>query len=230
MKYNVILFDADETLFDFKRSEIEAFRNTIIEFGVAYDEELYFNTYREINSSIWRELENGLITMEKLKVERFKRFLNKLNMDFDENDFANSYMKHLGNSSLLLDGAVEFIEDIHNKFIISIVTNGLTSVQENRIKKSIIAKYFKDIVISEQLGISKPNPDIFEHAIGNLGNFNKDEILMVGDNLNSDIRGGINYNIDTCWFNPNKLENSTELKPTYEVYDYKELRNLLLKK
>lgn len=150
-------------------------------------------------------------------------------MNFDENEFANSYIKHLGNSSFLLEGAIEFIGDIHSKFIISIVTNGFTSIQENRIKKSVIYKYFNDIIISEQLGIAKPNPDIFEYAVNKLGNFNKEEILMVGDNLNSDIRGGFNYNIDTCWFNPNKLKNNTELKPTYEVCNYKELRDLLLK-
>lgn len=228
MKYKVILFDADETLFDFKKAEKEAFKNTMIEFGVSYDESYHFNIYKEINTAIWKELEEGLITQEKLKTERFRRFIEKIEMDFNENDFATTYMKYLGEGSFLFEGAKELIEDLSDKYILSIVTNGLTTVQERRVKKSVIAKYFKDIVISEEVGISKPNPDIFEHAINNLGKFSKDEVLMIGDSLNSDIRGGINYNIDTCWYNPNNAENKTNLKPTYEMVDYKELRNLLL--
>ena len=230
MKCKVILFDADETLFDFKKAEKEAFKNSMLELDIEYDENYHFATYKEINTAIWKELEEGLITQEKLKTERFKRLIDKLDMTFDENDFANIYMTHLGNGSFLFDGAMELIEDLSSKYILSIVTNGLTSVQERRLKKSTIAKHFKDIVISESIGISKPNPDIFEHAINNLGTFNKDEVLMIGDNLNSDIRGGINYNIDTCWYNPNKLENKTDLKPTYEICDYTELRRLLLDK
>ena len=230
MKYKVILFDADETLFDFKKSEREAFKNTMLECKVDYDENYHFSTYKEINTAIWKELEEGRITQEKLKTERFRRLINKLDMKFNENEFSNIYMKHLGDASFLFDGAIELIEDLSSKYILSIVTNGLTSVQEKRFKKSIITKYFKDIVISENIGISKPHPDIFEHAINNLGVFAKDEVLMIGDNLGSDIKGGINYNIDTCWYNPGKLENKTELKPTYEVCDYIELRNLLLDK
>ena len=228
MKYKVILFDADETLFNFKKAEKEAFKNTMIDFGIDYDESYHFNTYEEINSAIWKELEQGLITQEKLKTERFRRFIDRLDMNFDENEFASTYMKYLGDGSFLFEGALELIEDLSNKYILSIVTNGLTIVQERRIKKSVIAKYFKDIVISEEIGISKPHPDIFEHAINNLGEFSKDEILMIGDNLSSDIKGGINYNIDTCWYNPNKVENTSNLTPTYEMTDYKEIRSLLL--
>ncbi|MDS0527653.1 YjjG family noncanonical pyrimidine nucleotidase [Clostridium sp. SHJSY1] len=230
MKYKVILFDADDTLFDFKKSEKEAFKNTIIEFGINYDENYHFNIYKKINTAIWKELEEGLITQSKLKLERFKRLSQKLNISFNENEFATSYMNHLGNNSFLLDGASELVEELSKNYILSIITNGLTSVQERRIKKSVISKFFKDIVISEEIGVSKPNPAIFEHAINNLGNFNKSEILIVGDTLHSDIKGGIDYNIETCWFNPNKLENKTELSPTYEVSDFKELRNLLLDK
>lgn len=228
MKYKVILFDADETLFDFKKAEREAFKNTMIDFGIDYDESYHFNTYEEINCAIWKELEQGLITQEKLKTERFRRFIDRLDMNFDENEFASTYMKYLGDGSFLFEGAIELIEDLSNKYILSIVTNGLTIVQERRIKKSVIAKYFKDIVISEEIGISKPHPNIFEHAINNLGEFSKDEILMIGDNLSSDIKGGINYNIDTCWYNPNKVENTSNLTPTYEMTDYKEIRSLLL--
>lgn len=227
MKYKVILFDADETLFDFKKTEREAFKNAMIDFGVDYDEGYHFSIYKEINTAIWKELEEGLITQDKLKVERFKRLNDKLNAGFNEEEFARAYMMHLGNGSFLLDGAIELIEDLSSKYILSIVTNGLTSVQERRVKKSVIAKYFKEIVISEEVGVSKPNPEIFEYALRNIEGINKSEILMIGDSLSSDIRGGINYGIDTCWFNIHKEKNNMELNPTYEVSSYKELADLL---
>ena len=227
MNYKVILFDADETLFDFKKTEREAFKNTMMEFGFDYDERYHFSIYKEINTAIWKELEEGIITQEKLKIERFKRLNDKLNAGFDEEEFSKAYMINLGNGSFLLDGAIELIEDLSSKYILSIVTNGLTIVQERRVKNSVIAKYFKDIVISEEVGISKPNPEIFEYALSNIEGVNKNEILMIGDSLSSDIRGGINYGIDTCWFNSSQKENTSDVIPKYEISNLLDLKNIL---
>lgn len=230
MSYKVILFDADDTLFDFERSEKEAFRNTMLKFGIDCDDNNYFDIYKELNSVIWKELEKGMITQEQLKIERFKRLKSRIDLSFDEYEFSISYMKNLGDCSYLLDGVCELIEELGGKYILSIITNGLTNVQERKIKNSTISKFFQDIVISEEVGISKPDPSIFNYAIQRLGSFSKSEILMVGDSLHSDIKGGINFNIDTCWFNPNKLENNTDIKPTYKVSNFKELKKLLLNK
>lgn len=229
MKYKVLLFDADETLFDFDKSEAEAFHNTMQEYGIDAQEDLYFQVYKELNRLIWKELEDGLITLRELKVERFRRFLEKQGIEQDEYEFAACYMKHLGGSSILLDGAKELIEDLSGCYRMAIVTNGLTSVQERRIRKSVIAKYFDEIIISEELGVSKPEPGIYEHAVNAMGNFAKKEVLMIGDNLNSDIKGGINYGVDTCWFNPKRMENKTNFIPDYEVFDFTGLRELLLR-
>ncbi|WP_455716325.1 YjjG family noncanonical pyrimidine nucleotidase [Anaerosporobacter sp.] len=227
MKYDVIIFDADETLFDFKKSEREAFKNSILEFGIPYDESYHLKIYQDINKVIWKEFEDGLITQEELKVERFKRLSSKLNIEFDESNFAKSYMKHLGDASFLFDDSIDLVETLHSDYTLSIVTNGLTSVQEKRIKKSVISKYFKDIIISEEIGVAKPNPKIFEHALNNIGHSDKSKVLMVGDSLTSDIQGGINFGIDTCLYNPNKLVNGTGIKPTYEISNLKALNDLL---
>lgn len=227
MKYKILLFDADETLFDFKKAEKEAFKNTILEFGINYDESYHFETYKEINTIIWKELEEGLITQAKLKVERFKRLSQKLNISYNENDFAKSYMKNLALGSFLFENAREVVQNLSEKYTLLIITNGLTAVQDTRIRKSEIAKYFKDIIISEEIGISKPNPDIFEYSLKNL-DFNKGEVLMIGDSLSSDIKGGINFGIDTCWYNPNKSQNNTNMSITHEVSSLKELEELLL--
>jgi 2-haloacid dehalogenase len=229
MKYEVIIFDADETLFDFKKSERYAFKNAMLELDIKYDENYHLKIYHEINTAIWREFEQGLITQKKLKVERFKRLSDRLNARFDENQFAKSYMKHLSNASFLFDESIELVEGLHKDYKLTIVTNGLTDVQSKRIRKSVIAKYFENIVISEEILIAKPDPRIFENSIKNIKYTDKNKVLMVGDSLTSDIQGGINFGIDTCWYNPNKIVNKMAIKPTYEISRLIELIDILEK-
>lgn len=229
MKYEIIIFDADETLFDFKKSERDAFKNAMLEFDIEYDENHHLKIYQGINTAIWKEFEEGLITQEKLKVERFKRLSDNLNAGFDEVKFAKSYMKHLANASFLYDDSVDLVESLHKDYRLTIVTNGLKDVQDKRIRKSIIAKYFEDVVVSEEVKVSKPDPKIFEHALNNINHTNKSKVLIVGDSLTSDIQGGINSGIDTCWFNPNIIVNKTGIKPTYEISNLIELKDILKK-
>jgi 2-haloacid dehalogenase len=229
MKYEIVIFDADETLFDFKKSEKVAFENTMIEFDIEYDENHHLKIYHGINAAIWKEFEEGLITQEKLKIERFKRLSNILNVEFDEAKFAEAYMKHLSNSSILYDASIELVESLHKDYRLTIVTNGLKDVQDSRIRKSIIAKYFEDIVVSEEVLVSKPDPKIFEHALNNIKHTDKSKVIIVGDSLTSDIQGGINFGIDTCWYNPNKIINKTTIKPTYEISNLIELKDILEK-
>ncbi|QAA32580.1 YjjG family noncanonical pyrimidine nucleotidase [Clostridium manihotivorum] len=227
MKYEIIIFDADETLFDFKKSERDAFKNAMLEFDIEYEENHHLKIYSEINSGIWKEFENGIITQEKLKVERFKRLADRLNISFDEHLFAKAYMKHLANASFLYDDSIELIESLYKDYRLTIVTNGLKDVQNKRIKKSVIAKYFEDVVISEEVKVAKPDPKIFEIALNNLKHTDKSKVLMVGDSLTSDIKGGINSGIDTCWYNPNKVVNSTDIRPTYEITKLSQLREII---
>ncbi|MDF2613299.1 MAG: family hydrolase [Clostridia bacterium] len=227
MQYEIIIFDADETLFDFNKSESEAFKNTMLEFNIAYDEAYHLKIYHEINRAIWKEFEKRLITQEQLKVERFKRLSDHLNIKFNEAEFAKLYMKHLSQASFLYDESIDLIESLHKEYRLIIITNGLTDVQDNRIRKSIIGKFFEDIVISEEVGLSKPDPKIFEHALSNINHTDKSKVLMVGDSLTSDIQGGINFSINTCWFNPNKIMNNTGITPTYEISALTELKDIL---
>ena len=229
MKYEIIIFDADETLFDFEKSEKDALKNTILEFNIEYDENYHLKVYKEINSAIWKELEDGLITQKKLKVERFKRLSDRLKAEFDEVQFTKAYTKHLSNASFLYDDSITIVENLHKDYRLSMITNGLKDVQDNRIRKSIIAKYFEDIVVSEEVDVAKPDPKIFEHALNNIKHTDKSKVLMVGDSLTSDIQGGINFGIDTCWFNPNKIINKTGINPTYEISNLMELKNIIEK-
>lgn len=227
VKYEVIIFDADETLFDFKKSERDAFKNAILEFGIEYDERYHLKIYQDINTAIWKEFEDGHITQGKLKVERFRRLSYTLKTEFDENEFAKCYTKYLSNSSFLYDDSLELVEGLYKKHRLAIVTNGLRDVQNNRIKKSVIAKYFEDIVVSEEVQVAKPDPRIFEHALNNMKYTDKSKVLMVGDSLTSDIQGGINSGIDTCWYNPNGMSNEKGIIPTYEISKLMELNDIL---
>jgi putative hydrolase of the HAD superfamily len=229
MKYEIIIFDADETLFDFKRSERDAFKNTMLQFDIEYDESHHLKIYQEINTAIWKEFEEGLITQKKLKTERFKRLSARLEAGFDEVEFAKFYITHLANASFPFEESIELVESLHKDYRLTIVTNGLKDVQNHRIRKSVICNYFEDIVISEEVEVSKPDPRIFQHALDNLKHIDKSKVLMVGDSLTSDIQGGINFGIDTCWFNPNKIENTLGIKPTYEISRLTELSEILQK-
>ncbi|MBE6053376.1 MAG: noncanonical pyrimidine nucleotidase, YjjG family [Clostridium sartagoforme] len=227
MKYEVLLFDADETLFDFKKAEKYAFENSIKDLNMDYDENYHYKIYEEINKNIWLEFEKGLITQEKLKVERFKRLSKEINIPFDESEFSKAYLRHLSNASFLYNNSLEIIKKLRNDYKLAIITNGLTEVQSKRIKQSPIAKYFDTIVISKEVKISKPNAGIFEITLNKLGYKDKNKILMIGDSLTSDIQGGINFGIDTCWINPNKAKNSTSFIPTYEISNLLSLFEIL---
>jgi 2-haloacid dehalogenase len=227
MKYEVVIFDADETLFDFRKSEREALKNTMVQFDIDYDENYHLKVYKDINTVIWKEFEDGLIIQKELNIERFKRLLNKLDIKFDETEFAKAYVKHLSCASFLYDDSIDLIESLYKNYRIIIITNGLKDVQDNRIRKSIIGKYFEDVVISEEVEVSKPDPKIFEHALNNIKHTDKSKVLMVGDSLTSDIQGGINFGIDTCWFNPNNIIKATAIEPTYEISNLMELKDIL---
>lgn len=227
MKYEVILFDADETLFDFRRAEREALAKTIGEYGMDYQEAYHLKIYQEINHQAWKDLEEGRITQDELKVIRFKRLSEALGVAFDEHAFGKSYMAHLAQGSFLYEGVESLIEALSHNFRLMIITNGLTDVQNKRIKQSTIAHFFEGIIVSEEVGVAKPNPQIFQLALDHLGHRDKATVLMVGDSLSSDILGGINFGIDTCWYNPEGASNSGSLQPTYEIHELPQLMTIL---
>ena len=182
----------------------------------------------------WTEV-SPLVTIASLKdllrvsiSSRLLSYKNDALAKFSIYEFANSYIENLANASFLYDNSLELIETLNKSFRLAIVTNGLTSVQNKRIRQSSIAKFFDAIVISEEILIAKPNPKIFEHTLKLINFSDKSKVLMIGDSLSSDIQGGINFGIDTCWYNPNKIINETSIKPTYEISNFDELKLLLL--
>lgn len=227
MKYELLLFDADETLFDFKMTERQALLKSLEEFKLNLDKEESLKLYTKINKAIWEEFERGEITSDKLRVERFERFSKKVNKDFDATSFSKTYAKFLGEGAYLFEDSVEIIDYLSKKYKLVLITNGLKEVQKNRISKTPLKDYFQELVISDEIKISKPDPRIFDYALEKVGHNDKSKVLMIGDSLTSDMQGGINSGIDTCWYNPSNLENKLNLKLTYEIHSLKELAEIL---
>lgn len=226
MKYDWIFFDADGTLFDYNAGEAAALSGAFSECGLPFSPEIG-PRYSEINAGIWRDYELGRITQAELKTERFDRLFDSLGMAADSEEFSRRYLTILGRQTVLLDGAEEVVAKLAGAVGLLLITNGLSEVQRPRFASSSIGRFFPKVVISEELGIAKPDPAIFDHAFERIGRPAKDRVLMVGDNLGSDILGGANYGIDTCWFNPGELENGHEVEPDFVIRTLPEILDIL---
>jgi 2-haloacid dehalogenase len=222
MKYGYLLFDLDGTLFDYDKAESDALKNTFFHFGFEYDFE-FLTQYRELNHVIWQEFEKGNISQRELKTKRFDQLANALNLNFDSTRFSDNYLLNLSKGTSLLNGAEELLKSLFGKTKLYLITNGLTIVQRPRIKNSVIGKFFDGIIISEEVGFAKPQKEIFDLAFDIMDNPAKKEVLMIGDSLTSDIAGGINYGIDTCWYNPNVQKMDKNIKPTYLIRGLKQI-------
>lgn len=222
MRYDVILFDVDDTLMDFKMTEANALQNTFAAFGLHTGFADYGAQYKEISKVLWRDLEEGRITIGDLGVERFRRLFAVDQPELDANAFGKAYLENLGKEVHLIPGAVELCSRLTGCRLV-VITNGFASVQTARIGASPLCHTFEELIISEQVGYKKPDQEIFEYAFSKLQLTDKTKVLMVGDSLTSDIQGGNRFGIDTCWYNPLQKENHSEIQPTHEIKELGEL-------
>ncbi|MCF7794346.1 MAG: YjjG family noncanonical pyrimidine nucleotidase [Candidatus Cloacimonetes bacterium] len=225
MKYKLILFDADGTLFDFEKAEKNAFHTAMKEFGIKEKIAEFHYSYEIINKAIWQEFQEKKITSEKLRIERFRRFFTKMQLDLDPVKVSPFYLQKLSEGIDLLPFAEEVVKYFHGKCEIALATNGLSEVQRPRFAASKLSEYFKHIFISEEIGFPKPNSEFFEHIFSKLPF--SDSTIIVGDNLTSDIKGGNDFGIDTCWFNPQKCFNNSDFIPTYEIGKLEDLKEII---
>lgn len=222
MSYRYLLFDADDTLFDFAKAQRVALERSFLELKGAY-EPTYLSLYEEVNTMLWQAFEQGKLSQVELKEQRFMVFLERLELNLDPFIFNQLYLKRLSEGQFLLEGALELIQDLARHCKMVIITNGLKEVQRPRLSTSLLMPYFEGLIISDELGVAKPNPAIFDAAFDLLGQPEKAETLMIGDSLSSDMQGGLNYGIDTCWYNPAAKSNTRGLAVTYEVSSLREI-------
>ena len=227
MSYDWIFFDADGTLFDYDAGEAAALRGALDAFGLPSTPSIRAR-YSEINAAIWREFERGEVSQHRLKTERFERLFAELGVRSDAVRFSHRYLEILAAQTTLLDGAEQLLRDLEGRVEMVLITNGLAEVQRPRFSTSTIHQFFAEIVISGEIGLAKPDPAIFDFAFERIGHPARERVLMIGDNLGSDILGGASSGLDTCWFNPKGKVNGHDVLPTYEVRELREIFEIVV--
>lgn len=222
--YTLILIDADDTLFDFSLTERIAVEKTFrgMDAGVPYDE--LVAEYHRINKILWKEVELGTMDTKRLRSERFRRLFDGLGLPYSPVEYGERYIGYLSEGITLLEGAEELCRSWSARCPLVIVTNGIADVQRARIEHSALRPYISGLIISEEVGASKPDARMFEAAFASVGRTDKENVVMIGDSLTSDIQGGMNFGIDTCWYNPKGMPNTLEKEPTYQVKALNELK------
>ena len=215
-RYATILLDLDHTLLDSDTSETTAFQVTLATFG-AQDPASYRSTYDRINRALWERVEQGEVDPQHVKTARFEQLVAETGLVANPVDMAEVFANALGAHGELYPGARLALEQLAQTATLALVTNGLSEVQRSRIDRLDLERYFDAVVISAEVGTSKPGTDIFDIAFEELGNPARQSALMVGDSLTSDIQGGTNYGIATCWYNPHSKQAGPNDHITHEI-------------
>lgn len=226
MGYRFLLFDADGTLFDFDKTEQHAFRDTMEKFGVPYSAE-QFELYRGINLGYWKMLEKGLITKEALLPKRYEDYLERIGRsDLSPEDLNETYLSRLGEYNFLFPQSLALCRKLSGKYILLLVTNGVYESQMKRFERSEIKPYFHEMIVSEKIGFTKPDPRYFDHIFEKYSIQDKAQSMIIGDSLSADIKGGRDYGIDTCYYNPSRMAVPAGTC-TYEISRLEDLLGIL---
>jgi 2-haloacid dehalogenase len=228
--YPWLFFDADGTLFDYNRAEATAFRKAFEYLQLQFDEG-YLDVYQKINSQLWKALERHEITPAVLRVRRFELLLEALQLRGSADDLNIAYVEQLGLCTDLIDGAYQVLQTLSESSRIAIVTNGLEAVQRSRLMRSRIHPFITELIISEKVGVAKPHPAFFDAAFAQIAARNerppRSDVLIIGDSLSSDMQGGAEYGIDTCWYHPAGEHKPESLRITYEIKHLNELLEII---
>ncbi|WP_433595027.1 YjjG family noncanonical pyrimidine nucleotidase [Lysinibacillus xylanilyticus] len=225
-KYETLLFDVDDTLLDFDLAEDAALDRLFKQENIAVTPTMIAR-YKEINESMWRAFERGEVSKDELHNTRFSIALKEFGIDVDGEYFEAIFQKYLKEAHHYVDGAYEVIEQLAENYELYVVSNGKTITQNKRLKDANLAHFFNEIFISEQTGYQKPMPAFFDYVFERIDNINKDKTLIIGDSLTSDVKGGLQAGIDTCWFNIRNIENTSDIQPHFEIKKLDDLHLLL---
>lgn len=220
--YQWLWFDADGTLFDYNRAEDTALKKTFQSIDTPFRDE-YMDVYRRINRQLWQALEQREITSAVLQVRRFELLIEAIELTCSASHMSAAYVEQLATCAELIDGACDVLNALQKTCRFAIVTNGLQAVQRSRLRHSPIRNYITELIISEEVGVAKPDLAFFEAASARSGHPDKSDVLIIGDSLTSDMQGGANFGIDTCWYNPAGEPRPSDLRITYEIARLSEL-------
>ena len=227
-RYDLLLCDADDTLFDFGKAEENAFADACAAMGFEATKEL-LAIYSVINEALWKLLEQGGITQKVLRVRRFEQFLQQIGKgDLDAQTMSDAFVESLGRQSVPIDGAIEAVARWSRIVPVIIVTNGIAKVQHNRMNGSEVRHYIRGMVISEEVGAAKPDPKMLQVGMEMAGIADKRRVLMLGDSLSSDMAAAANAGIDACWYNRKGSVNAKGLPIRYEITNLDDVDGILL--
>ncbi len=226
-KFDIILWDVDQTLLDFKKSESYAIRFCFRKFGKEASDETV-SAYSSINENFWKQIEKGQINKKEALVERFRTLFRQIGEeDIEAEAFQKEYADALGSVYYFQDDSYNLLNQLKGKYRQYLVTNGVTYTQMKKLRLSGLDKLVDGIFVSEQLGVPKPHKEFFEQCFCAIPGFQREKALIVGDSLSSDMQGGNNAQISTCWYNPAGLENLFNIRIDYQIKDLNEIWNVL---
>ena len=221
-----LFIDLDDTVLDFHKAERRAITNTLTAFGIEPSEPVCA-LYSRINIAHWQRLERGELTRQQVMHGRFATLFAELGVTGDAALCSETYANHLAMGHDFLPGAEEALERLSKKYRLYLASNGNAAVQEKRLKSADIGRYFEDIFISQHLGADKPSVPFFERAFARIPDFDRSRAMIVGDSLTSDILGGNNAGIATCWVNPGHLPRRNDIRVDHEIEALSQLEDLL---
>ncbi|VEJ08916.1 pyrimidine 5'-nucleotidase [Actinobacillus delphinicola] len=226
MKYKWILFDADQTLFSF--SSYQGLVNVCAKYGMDFTKQ-DFEEYENINQPLWLQYQQQKIDVNQLKCYRFQNLSKKIGID--PLQINAELMDQMATLSPAYRETIPMLEKLHGKVNMGIITNGFASMQQARLDFTKTAKFFDLLIISEEVGVPKPQTGIFSAAFDQIQQrfpVQKSQILMVGDSLSSDIAGGNAFGFDTCWLNQHQQTSPEHIKPTFEITNISDLVNIVM--
>ena len=225
-KYKALFFDFDDTLFDFKKSEKIALESVFAKYHIPLSKSNYA-LYDAENQAYWRSFEKGLYKSESDSAIRFTRFCEKIGRaDIDGGEMCEAYLQVLGTTAFPIDDSPALLARLSRNYAIYIVTNSLKLVNDARSAVGGILPFVQERFISESIGVSKPQKPFFDYCFSRIS-YTKEQTLLIGDSLISDISGGIAYGLDTCWFNRHEKPNPEQLPVTYEITSLAQLETFL---
>lgn len=226
-KFEIVLWDVDQTLLDFEKSQDYALKFSFKKFGMEADENV-LSRYAAINDAYWKRLEKGEVTKTELLTGRFDTLFKELLIThITASDFGPVYQEALGSVFYFCDDAFQLCRKLKGKVRQYAVTNGVSKTQRNKLRLSGLDQILDDIFVSEELGYPKPYAEYFEECFKKIPDFQREKAIIVGDSLSSDIKGGNNVGISCCWYNPRGKVNDTGLRVDYEISNLWEVEEIL---
>ena len=208
-----VFFDLDHTLWDFEKNSDLTFQKLFTEYHIDLDVAVFLDVYKPINFKYWRLYRQEKVSKEQLRYRRLKEAFDAVHFSISDeliDTLAIQYIKFMPNFNHLFDGAIDILNYLKDKYQLHIITNGFEEVQTKKMKSSKIYHYFDQVITSESVGVKKPNPLIFEHAL-RVAKATKENSIMIGDSIEADIEGAINFGVKAiyCDFENNNPKGNT---------------------